>query len=95
MLFIKKYKFNKFIFSMDYISSLYSSLINREFFCVAVVGRVVKFLGAPLITTGGFTFDFTEKKVECKDEYFMTTRIGNLAFRDIAEFFVTIMNRYV
>ncbi|XP_025266935.1 atrial natriuretic peptide receptor 1 isoform X3 [Camponotus floridanus] len=63
-------------------------------YCVAVVGRVVKFFGAPLITTGGFTFDFTEKKVECKDEYFMTTRIGNLAFRDIAEFFVTIMNRY-
>ncbi|KAL6445939.1 hypothetical protein ACFW04_000963 [Cataglyphis niger] len=63
-------------------------------YCVAVVGRVVKFFGAPLITTGGFTFDFTEKKVECKDEYFMTTRIGNLAFRDIALFFVAIMNRY-
>ncbi|KAL6445937.1 hypothetical protein ACFW04_000963 [Cataglyphis niger] len=62
-------------------------------YCVAVVGRVVKFFGAPLITTGGFTFDFTEKKVECKDEYFMTTRIGNLAFRDIALFFVAIMNR--
>jgi len=54
----------------------------------------VKFFGAPLITTGGFTFDFTEKKVECKDEYFMTTRIGNLAFRDIANFFVTVMDRY-
>ncbi|XP_050448836.1 atrial natriuretic peptide receptor 1-like isoform X4 [Cataglyphis hispanica] len=63
-------------------------------YCVAVVGRVVKFFGAPLITTGGFTFDFTEKKVECKDEYFMTTRIGNLAFRDIAQFFIAIMNRY-
>ncbi|XP_070155769.1 atrial natriuretic peptide receptor 1 isoform X3 [Polyergus mexicanus] len=63
-------------------------------YCVAVVGRVVKFFGAPLITTGGFTFDFTEKKVECKDEYFMTTRIGNLAFRDIAKFFVAIMDRY-
>jgi len=56
---------------------------------------VVKFLGAPLITTGGFTYDFTQKKVECKDEYFMTTRIGSLAFRDIAEFFVAIMERYV
>ncbi|XP_072759992.1 atrial natriuretic peptide receptor 1 isoform X2 [Anoplolepis gracilipes] len=63
-------------------------------YCVAVVGRVVKFFGAPLITTGGFTFDFTEKKVECKDEYFMTTRIGNLAFRDIAKFFVALMDRY-
>ncbi|KAH0950218.1 hypothetical protein HN011_005892, partial [Eciton burchellii] len=63
-------------------------------YCVAVVGRAVKFFGAPLITTGGFTFDFTEKKVDCKDEYFMTTRIGNLAFRDIANFFVTIMDRY-
>ncbi|EZA53252.1 Atrial natriuretic peptide receptor [Ooceraea biroi] len=63
-------------------------------YCVAVVGRIVKFFGAPLITTGGFTFDFTEQKVECKDEYFMTTRIGTLAFRDIANFLVTIMDRY-
>ncbi|XP_011693285.1 PREDICTED: atrial natriuretic peptide receptor 1-like isoform X1 [Wasmannia auropunctata] len=63
-------------------------------YCVAVVGRVVKFLGAPLITTGGFTYDFTEKKVDCKDEYFMTTRIGSLAFRDIAKFFVAIMDHY-
>ncbi|XP_031842737.1 atrial natriuretic peptide receptor 1 [Nomia melanderi] len=63
-------------------------------YCVAAVGRVVKFFGAPLITTGGFTFDFTEKKTECKDEYFMTTRIGSLAFRDLANFFVGLMNRY-
>ncbi|XP_043518997.1 atrial natriuretic peptide receptor 1-like isoform X2 [Frieseomelitta varia] len=63
-------------------------------YCVAAVGRVVKFFGAPLITTGGFTFDFTEKKTECKDEYFMTTRIGNVAFRDLANFFVALMNRY-
>ncbi|XP_076164769.1 atrial natriuretic peptide receptor 1 isoform X1 [Ptiloglossa arizonensis] len=63
-------------------------------YCVAAVGRVVKFFGAPLITTGGFTFDFTEKKTECKDEYFMTTRIGSLAFRDLANFFVGLMNHY-
>lgn len=55
----------------------------------------MKFFGAPLITTGGFTFDFTEKKTECKDEYFMTTRIGSLAFRDLANFFVGQMNRCV
>ncbi|XP_078038727.1 atrial natriuretic peptide receptor 1 [Augochlora pura] len=63
-------------------------------YCVAAVGRVVKFFGVPLITTGGFTFDFTEKKTECKDEYFMTTRIGSLAFSDLANFFVGLMNRY-
>ncbi|KOC59165.1 Atrial natriuretic peptide receptor 1 [Habropoda laboriosa] len=63
-------------------------------YCVAAVGRVVKFFGAPLITTGGFTFDFTEKKTECKDEYFMTTRIGKVAFRDLANFIVALMNRY-
>ncbi|XP_026674048.1 atrial natriuretic peptide receptor 1-like isoform X2 [Ceratina calcarata] len=63
-------------------------------YCVAAVGRVVKFFGAPLITTGGFTFDFTGKKTECKDEYFMTTRIGNVAFRDIANFLITLMDRY-
>ncbi|XP_076630682.1 atrial natriuretic peptide receptor 1 isoform X1 [Colletes latitarsis] len=63
-------------------------------YCVAAVGRVVKFFGAPLITTGGFTYDFTEKKTECKDEYFMTTRIGSLAFRDLANLFLGVMNRY-
>ncbi|XP_043247996.1 atrial natriuretic peptide receptor 1-like [Colletes gigas] len=63
-------------------------------YCVAAVGRVVKFFGAPLITTGGFTYDFTEKKTECKDEYFMTTRIGSLAFRDLANLFLDVMNRY-
>nr|XP_012146919.1 PREDICTED: atrial natriuretic peptide receptor 1-like isoform X2 [Megachile rotundata] len=63
-------------------------------YCVAAVGRVVKFFGTPLITTGGFTFDFTQNKTECKDEYFMTTRIGNLAFRDIAKLIVAVMDRY-
>lgn len=79
--------------SVFYTVSIIVTLIKS--FLSAVVGRVVKFFGAPLITTGGFTFDFTEKKVECKDEYFMTTRIGSLAFRDIAKFFMAIMDRYV
>ncbi|XP_014598913.1 PREDICTED: atrial natriuretic peptide receptor 1-like isoform X2 [Polistes canadensis] len=61
-------------------------------YCVANVGRVVKFFGAPLITTGGFTFDFTVPKKECKDEYFMTTRVGTVSFRDISKFFIEIMN---
>ncbi|XP_034940601.1 atrial natriuretic peptide receptor 1-like isoform X3 [Chelonus insularis] len=63
-------------------------------YCVANVGRVAKFLNAPLITTGGFTFDFTEKKTVCSDEYFMTTRIGSLAFRDISRVFLSVMDRY-
>ncbi|XP_053977333.1 atrial natriuretic peptide receptor 1-like isoform X1 [Hylaeus volcanicus] len=63
-------------------------------YCVAAVGRVVKFFGAPLITTGGFTYDFTQNKTTCENEYFMTTRIGSLAFRDVARFFVSLMNRY-
>ncbi|XP_043500000.1 atrial natriuretic peptide receptor 3 [Polistes fuscatus] len=61
-------------------------------YCVANVGRVVKFFGAPLITTGGLTFDFTVPKKECKDEYFMTTRVGTVSFRDISKFFIEIMN---
>ncbi|XP_044585548.1 atrial natriuretic peptide receptor 1-like isoform X3 [Cotesia glomerata] len=63
-------------------------------YCVANVGRVAKFLNAPLITTGGFTFDFTESKIVCSDEYFMTTRIGTLSFRDISNVFVSVMDRY-
>ncbi|XP_043286656.1 atrial natriuretic peptide receptor 1-like isoform X4 [Venturia canescens] len=63
-------------------------------YCVANVGRVVKFLGAPLITTGGFTYDFTENKTECGHEYFMTTRISAMSFRDISNIFINLMDRY-
>ncbi|XP_063981286.1 atrial natriuretic peptide receptor 1 isoform X3 [Diachasmimorpha longicaudata] len=63
-------------------------------YCVANVGRVVKFLNAPLLTTGGFTFDFTNKKTECSDEYYMTTRIGGVGFRDISLAFLAVMDRY-
>ncbi|XP_015110011.1 atrial natriuretic peptide receptor 1 isoform X1 [Diachasma alloeum] len=63
-------------------------------YCVANVGRVVKFLNAPLLTTGGFTFDFTNKKTECSDEYYMTTRIGSVGFRDISLAFLAVMDRY-
>ncbi|XP_014203598.1 atrial natriuretic peptide receptor 1-like [Copidosoma floridanum] len=61
-------------------------------YCVASVGRISKFLGAPLITTGGFTFDFTERKADCRDEYFMTVRVGMLAFRDVALFLIDLMD---
>ncbi|KAI4498918.1 hypothetical protein M0802_006093 [Mischocyttarus mexicanus] len=63
-------------------------------YCVANVGRVVKFFGAPLITTGGLTFDFTEPKKECNNEYFMTTRVGTVSFREISKIFIKIMNFY-
>ncbi|KAK0098297.1 hypothetical protein PV326_009798 [Microctonus aethiopoides] len=61
-------------------------------YSVASVGRAVKFLNAPLITTGAFTFDFTEKKTACPDEYFMTTRVGSLAFRGISDVFLSVMD---
>uniref|UniRef100_A0A0C9PWJ7 NPR1_3 protein n=1 Tax=Fopius arisanus TaxID=64838 RepID=A0A0C9PWJ7_9HYME len=63
-------------------------------YCVANVGRVVKFLNAPLLTTGGFTIDFTNKKTECSDEYYMTTRIGSVGFRDIGLAFLAVMDRH-
>jgi hypothetical protein len=59
----------------------------------SLIDIITKFLGAPLITTGGFTFDFTAKKTDCQDEYFMTIRMGTLAFRDIALFFIDLMDR--
>ncbi|XP_031787909.1 atrial natriuretic peptide receptor 1 isoform X3 [Nasonia vitripennis] len=76
----------------------YSSCVHVFFgpacdYCVASVGRITKFLNAPLITTGGFTYDFTEKKVTCADEYFMTVRMGALSFRDIAFVFIDQMKR--
>ncbi|CAF4879879.1 unnamed protein product [Pieris macdunnoughi] len=64
---------------------------------VASVARITKFLGnsgIPLITTGGFTFDFVQQKQTCQDEFYMLVRTSPLGFKDMAYFIINVMRHY-
>ncbi|CAK1594038.1 unnamed protein product [Parnassius mnemosyne] len=66
-------------------------------FALASVARITKFLGktgTPLVTTGGFTFDFVQPKQNCHHEYYMMVRSGPLGFKDMAYFIIDIMRHY-
>ncbi|XP_052756283.1 atrial natriuretic peptide receptor 1 isoform X4 [Galleria mellonella] len=66
-------------------------------FALAAVGRIAKFLGStgtPIITTGGYSFDFAKPKQTCQDEFYMTVRSGPLGFKDVAYFLIDIMRQY-
>lgn len=58
------------------------------------MSRVVKYFrndGTPLITTGGFSYDFVKPKNNCDNEYHLLIRAGMLSFQSMAHFMVTIM----
>lgn len=60
----------------------------------APVSRIAKYFrqdGTPLITVGGYTFDFVQNKTTCENEYHMMVRVGLLSFQTIADFTVDIM----
>ncbi|KAK9890315.1 hypothetical protein WA026_010417 [Henosepilachna vigintioctopunctata] len=66
-------------------------------YCLASVGRVAKYIGkygTPVITPGGFSFDFTKTKSSCKDEFYMLVNSGPADFASYAEFFHLILDRY-
>lgn len=61
----------------------------------APVSRIVKYFrseGTPLITVGGYTYDFVQNKTTCENEYHMLIRVGLLSFQTISDFMVNIMN---
>lgn len=56
----------------------------------AGAGRIMKFLGSygtPLVTPGGFSYDFTKEKTSCSDEFYMLLNTGIVDYRSYAEFF--------
>lgn len=72
--------------------SLHLSLLFLYF--TASVSRIAKFLhmhGTPIVTTGGYSFDFEKAKQSCADEYFMLTRVGLVSYQTIAEMMVSLM----
>ncbi|XP_025194365.1 atrial natriuretic peptide receptor 1 [Melanaphis sacchari] len=60
---------------------------------VDLVARMIKFWNAPLLTTGGFTNDFSLDKRDPKSKYFLLVRTGMLDFQDIADVVVSVLNR--
>lgn len=59
------------------------------------MSRVIKYFrsdGTPLITVGGYTYDFVQNKTTCDNEHHMLLRVGLLSFQTIADFMVDIMN---
>lgn len=62
----------------------------------APVSRIAKYFrqdGTPLITVGGYTFDFVQNKTTCENEYHMLIRVGLLNFQTIADFTVAMMKK--
>lgn len=62
----------------------------------APVGRIVKYFrqdGTPLITVGGYTFDFAKNKTTCEDEYHQVIRVGLLSFLTVADFTAAIVKK--
>lgn len=60
----------------------------------APVSRIVKYFrsdGTPLITVGGYTYDFAHNKTTCDNEFYMLIRIGLLSFQTISNFMVNTM----
>lgn len=65
------------------------------YFFAATIGRMAKYMDAPLITPGGFSFDFTNRKTQFSDEFFLLVNSGLADIRSFSEFFLIIANRYV
>lgn len=61
----------------------------------APVSRIVKYFrndGTPLLTSGGYVFDFVRPKATCDDEYHLLVRTGLLSFQAVAESVVDVMD---
>ena len=56
---------------------------NVYFLISAPVARMLKFYNLPLLTAGGFIFDFRKPKKEPSDEFHLLTRTG-FDFKDQA-----------
>uniref|UniRef100_A0A1A9WJI8 Receptor ligand binding region domain-containing protein n=1 Tax=Glossina brevipalpis TaxID=37001 RepID=A0A1A9WJI8_9MUSC len=66
-------------------------------YSLASVARITKYFnsyGTPLISIGGSTYDFEEKKTDCEDEFYMLLRTGLLSFESISKLTISVMKSY-
>uniref|UniRef100_A0A1B0G6S2 Receptor ligand binding region domain-containing protein n=1 Tax=Glossina morsitans morsitans TaxID=37546 RepID=A0A1B0G6S2_GLOMM len=64
---------------------------------LASVARITKYFnshGTPLISIGGSTYDFEQKKTDCGDEFYMLLRTGLLSFESISKLTISVMKSY-
>lgn len=61
--------------------------------CSATIGRIAKYMDAPLITPGGFSFDFTDQKTRFSDEFFLMVNSGLADTRSYGEFIHILFHR--
>ncbi|XP_064535730.1 uncharacterized protein LOC135426546 [Drosophila montana] len=66
-------------------------------YSLAAVSRITKYFnsqGTPLITVGGSTYDFEQKKTDCGDEFYMLLRTGMLSFESLSELTINVMKQH-
>lgn len=70
---------------------------SSKIFLAASVSRIAKYFyndGMNIITAGGFSYDFEEKKTNCGDQFHMLTRAGVMSFERIASFTAHLMKNF-
>ncbi|KAG5680072.1 hypothetical protein PVAND_009599 [Polypedilum vanderplanki] len=66
-------------------------------YTVSAISRIVKYFyndGLNIITAAAFSFDFSEPKQTCSDQYHMLQRVGMVSFEQIANFMGKIMKKF-
>ncbi|CAD6996119.1 unnamed protein product [Ceratitis capitata] len=66
-------------------------------YALAAVSRIAKYFnsnGTPVISIGGATDSFEDKKTTCADEFYMLVRAGVLSFKSLSLMIIELMKRY-
>lgn len=77
-----------------FLNYIYVCLFAHLHISSAPVSRIAKYFrndGTPLLTGGGFSFDFQQRKETCADEYHMLVRTGLLSYQAISDLMVDVM----
>ena len=64
------------------------------YFLAAPVARMLKFYNLPLLTAGGFVYDYNRPKKTIEDEYYLLTKAG-ISFEPMADFIFKFFKRYI
>lgn len=86
-----------FLLNVTRVFGMSITCCRSEFVIVvaaAPVSRIVKYFrndGTPLLTVGGYVFDFVKRKATCDDEYHLLVRTGLLSYQAVSEFMVDVM----
>ena len=80
------------IYCNDFSLSTFFSFLFVILF-QAPVARQIKFYNVPLLTAGGFTFDYNKPKTNPNSEFYLLTKTG-FSFNAVAETVFQVFDRY-